>query len=198
MNIEVIKEINGSLTEKIKEWEKVKDISKLENFENIKDVYSNALEAKKIFSQLNTIIHATGILLYSSRILQKGEIIESMSLGAGNTNKDFDLVTNIRIAEFKFIEWKGRDSIRQNSLFCDFYKLYKYKTNKKKELYINDEDEVKKFLRGKRKVESLLSKNQELYKQFKEEFNNDYIEVGTFYDKFKDEVKIVGINSIVE
>ena len=72
------------------------------------------------------------------------------------------------------------------------------KTNKKKELYINDEDEVKKFLRGKRKVESLLSKNQELYKQFKEEFNNDYIEVGTFYDKFKDEVKIVGINSIVE
>ena len=35
-------------------------------------------------------------------------------------------------------------------------------------------------------------------KQFKEEFNNDYIEVGTFYDKFKDEVKIVGINSIVE
>ena len=114
MNIEVIKEINGSLTEKIKEWEKVKDISKLENFENIKDVYSNALEAKKIFSQLNTIIHATGILLYSSRILQKGEIIESMSLGAGNTNKDFDLVTNIRIAEFKFIEWKGRDSIRQN------------------------------------------------------------------------------------
>ena len=159
MNIEVIKEINGSLTEKIKEWEKVKDISKLENFENIKDVYSNALEAKKIFSQLNTIIHATGILLYSSRILQKGEIIESMSLGAGNTNKDFDLVTNIRIAEFKFIEWKGRDSIRQNSLFCDFYKLYKYKTNKKKELYINDEDEVKKFLRGKRKVESLLSKN---------------------------------------
>ena len=198
MNIEVIKEINGSLTEKIKEWEKVKDISKLENFENIKDVYSNALEAKKIFSQLNTIIQATGILLYSSRILQKGEIIESMSLGAGNTNKDFDLVTNIRIAEFKFIEWKGRDSIRQNSLFCDFYKLYKYKTNKKKELYINDEDEVKKFLRGKRKVESLLSKNQELYKQFKEEFNNDYIEVGTFYDKFKDEVKIVGINSIVE
>ena len=83
-------------------------------------------------------------------------------------------------------------------MFCDFYKLYKYKTNKKKELYINDEDEVKKFLRGKRKVESLLSKNQELYKQFKEEFNNDYIEVGTFYDKFKDEVKIVGINSIVE
>ena len=41
MNIEVIKEINGSLTEKIKEWEKVKDISKLENFENIKDVKYN-------------------------------------------------------------------------------------------------------------------------------------------------------------
>ena len=161
MNIEVIKEINGSLTEKIKEWEKVKDISKLENFENIKDVYSNALEAKKIFSQLNTIIHATGILLYSSRILQKGEIIESMSLGAGNTNKDFDLVTNIRIAEFKFIEWKGRDSIRQNSLFCDFYKLYKYKLMMKtrsKNFYV-EKGKLKAYCQRIKSFTSNLKKN---------------------------------------
>ena len=188
--------MNGNLTESIKGWEKIKSLNELKEIENIEEVYFSALEAKKIFSQLNTVIHATGILLYSRKILLNNEKIESMSLGAGNTNKDFDLVTDKRIAEFKFIEWKGRDSIRQNSVFCDFYKLLKSKTPKKNELYINDKESVLKFLNGKRAIKSLLSKNQELYKLFTEEYGEKYNEVGKFYRDYKDQVSIIELNCI--
>ena len=48
--------------------------------------------------------------------------VEYVSLGAGNTGREFDLETNRRIAEFKFIHWRGgAESIRQNQLFKDFY-----------------------------------------------------------------------------
>ena len=61
------------------------------------------------------------------------EVIEELSIGAGNTNRHFDLVTNKRIAEFKFINWSGKqDTIRQNSVFKDFFELDVYETDKKK------------------------------------------------------------------
>lgn len=40
-------------------------------------------------------------------ILEPDERVESVSLGAGNTGRDFDLETNVRVAEFKFIHWRG-------------------------------------------------------------------------------------------
>jgi hypothetical protein len=59
-----------------------------------------------------------------SHILRPGEVIDCVSLGAGNTGRAFDLETNLRIAEFKFIHWQGGpESIRQNSLFKDFYEM---------------------------------------------------------------------------
>ena len=64
-------------------------------------------------------------------------MIEYVSLGAGNTGRAFDLETNQRIAEFKFIHWQGGpESIRQNSLFKDFYEMAEYDTRKQKFLYV--------------------------------------------------------------
>lgn len=53
------------------------------------------------------IMHAAGIMVALPWILESGEIVESLSLGAGNTGRDHDLETNRRIAEFKFIDWRG-------------------------------------------------------------------------------------------
>ena len=51
-------------------------------------------------------------------------VVPSLVLGAGNTGREFDLETNYRIAEFKFIHWRGGpDTIRQNSIFKDFFLL---------------------------------------------------------------------------
>lgn len=90
------------------------------------DVHQGALSAaglvKEVSGQINVMIHALGILLCLPAILEPGECVESVSLGAGNTGKKFDLETNRRVAEFKFINWRGGpEAIRQNSLFKDFY-----------------------------------------------------------------------------
>src|SRR5436305_14059511 len=58
---------------------------------------------KQLAGQINVVIHALGILLCLPHILRPGEIIEYVSLGAGNTGRAFDLETNQRIAEFEFI-----------------------------------------------------------------------------------------------
>ena len=76
---------------------------------------------KTLTGQINVAIHALGLLLCLPRILERDETIEYVSLGAGNTGRQYDLETNKRIAEFKFIRWRGgAESIRQNSLFKDF------------------------------------------------------------------------------
>jgi hypothetical protein len=92
---------------------------------------------KQLAGQINVAIHALGILLCLPHILRQGEIIEYVSLGAGNTGRAFDLETNQRIAEFKFIRWQGGpESIRQNSLFKDFFEMAEHETPKEKYLYV--------------------------------------------------------------
>ena len=66
-------------------------------------------------------IHVYGILLALSKIMDDGEVIEYLSLGAGNTGKAFDVATSKRIAEFKFAKWDdGSNTIWQNSIFKNF------------------------------------------------------------------------------
>jgi hypothetical protein len=101
------------------------------------EVLSAAASLKRLAGQVNVAIHATGILLCLPHILEAEEIIEYVSLGAGNTGREFDLETNRRIAEFKFIHWRGgAESIRQNLLFKDFYLLAESKSSKRKYLYV--------------------------------------------------------------
>ena len=63
-----------------------------------------ALLIKKTSSQINEILHAIGILLSLPFLLEDGEIIESLSLAAGNTGKGCDLETDRRVAEFTLAE----------------------------------------------------------------------------------------------
>ena len=113
----------------------------------------SALLMKRTASQTDTLIHAVGILISLPVILRKGETIKSLSLGAGNTGRQFDLETNFRIAEFKFINWRGgSESVRQNSLFKDFYQLAEHSGDGVKErcLYVLGTEYPLRFLRGKR------------------------------------------------
>src|SRR5882724_1902473 len=101
------------------------------------NVLSAAGYIKRFASQINVVIHALGILACLPHLLQPSERVENVSLGAGNTGRAFDLVTNQRIAEFKFIRWQGGpESIRQNTLFKDFYLMAEEPTEKSKFLYV--------------------------------------------------------------
>ena len=76
----------------------------------------SALVLKQAASQISVVVHSIGILTSLPYILEEDETIESLSLGAGSTGRPFDLETSLRLAEFKFIQWKGgAESIRQNS-----------------------------------------------------------------------------------
>jgi hypothetical protein len=122
-----------------------------------REALAAAAEMKRLAGQINVTIHALGILLCLPHILEPGERVEYVSLGAGNTGREFDLETNLRVAEFKFIRWRGgAESIRQNSVFKDYLLLAEHPTAKRKYLYLLGTEHALKFLRGGRALSSVL------------------------------------------
>jgi hypothetical protein len=136
---------------------------------------------KKLAAQINVIIHASGILTCLPKILEPDEVVHYLSLGAGNTGRPFDLETNKRVAEFKFIRWRGADAIRQNSLFKDFYQLAEHSTPKRKYIYVLGTEYPLKFLNGRRAIGSVLDKYATLLARFKARHGNKYETVREYY-----------------
>ena len=159
----------------------------------------SALTIKQVASQIDVIVHAVGIMVSLPYILEKGEVVQSLSLGAGNTGKDFDLETDFRIAEFKFINWRGgAESIRQNQLFKDLFNLAVCNTTKSKYLYLTGAEIPLKFLNNsKRALSSVLSKNEAIKEQFYSIHGDKYKTVSSYYHEVKHTVKIVDLTSIV-
>ena len=150
-----------------------------------------AAELKRVAGQINVTIHALGILLCLPHILESGETVEYISLGAGNTGRQFDLETNLRVAEFKFIRWRGGpESIRQNTTFKDFYQLEAYPTSKRKHLYLVGTEHALKFFEGGRALTSVLSRDEQIRRMFFGRFGEQFRTVGDYYAAHEGEVEI--------
>ena len=135
-------------------------VSFLQKRNNESSILKSALRIKKITGQINIIIHAWGILISLPHILKKDEKIISLSLGAGNTGKDFDLETDQRVAEFKFIEWQGGpEAMRKKSLFKDFFYLVERGDDKKRYLYLLNTEIPLTFFHSRTAISSLVSRN---------------------------------------
>lgn len=160
-----------------------------------RDVLGAAAELKRQAGQINVTIHALGILLCLPHLLEPGERVEYVSLGAGNTGRAFDLETNLRVAEFKFINWRGgAESIRQNSVFKDYLQLALDPTPKRKHLYLLGTDHALKFLRGGRALASVLSRNNKLQRTFSDRYGEAYRTVGDYYADHADAVHIEDVS----
>lgn len=142
---------------------------------------SGALAIKDLAGQIHVIIHAVGILVTLPHILEPGERIESLSLGAGNTGRDHDLVTNRRIAEFKFIRWRGSDTIRQNNLFVDIFNLATANTEKRRCMYLVGQGNPVRFLQGRRAISSVLSRNASAARRFQARYGERFETVADYY-----------------
>jgi hypothetical protein len=154
---------------------------------------------KRAAGQIHVIIHAVGILLCLPHLLNSGERVESLSLGAGNTGRDFDLETSLRVAEFKFINWQGGpETIRQNALFKDLYLLAEHPTPKKKCLYVLDTTYPLKFLQGGRALDSVMSRNRKLWAGFQAKYGTKFSTVGEYYAAKGGQVSLVAIGPLVE
>nr|WP_298795436.1 hypothetical protein [uncultured Acetobacter sp.] len=163
----------------------------LENAGIDRDTLSAAAEMKRLAGQINVTIHALGILLCLPHILETGEKVEYVSLGAGNTGRKFDLETNLRVAEFKFITWRGgAESIRQNGVFKDYFLLAEDPTKKKKHLYLLETKHALKFLQSNRSLSSILSRNNKLHTMFFKRFGETFRTVGEYYAAHSHTVKI--------
>ncbi|MEZ8017835.1 hypothetical protein ACED63_05355 [Vibrio splendidus] len=162
------------------------------------DFVASALAVKKVAGEINVIIHASGILHSLKDILKQGEVVQSVSLGAGNTGRKFDLETNLQVAEFKFIDWKGgAESIRQNGLFKDFYELAEYDTEKAKNLYVVGTHYPLKFLNGGRALTSVLSKQPAIYKGISDKYGSAVKVVRDYYEIHKSSVGIIDISPYI-
>ena len=131
-------------------------------------------------------------------ILDEDEHINYLSLGAGNTGRKFDLETNKRIAEFKFINWQGgAEAIRQNSLFKDFYKLAEYETDKQRYVYVLGTEIPLRFFHGKRAIKSVLSRNNKLLEEFSIKYGDQFKRVHEYF-QYREELVIIGdISSVL-
>lgn len=159
------------------------------------ELLTAAAEVKRISSQIDVTIHALGILRLLPHVLLPGEIVESVSLGAGNTGRAFDLETNLRIAEFKFITWRGgAESIRQNGIFKDFVDLVSADTPKKRYLYLLGTHHALKFFRGRRALASVLSKNQATKEKFERLYEGRYSTVDQYFRDHSNLVEIVDVS----
>jgi hypothetical protein len=155
---------------------------------------ASAVSIKKLAGQINVIIHASGILCSLPHILAADEVVESVSLGAGNTGRKFDLETNQRVAEFKFIDWQGgAETIRQNSIFKDFFELAEHKTTKRKYLYVIGTDYPLRFLQGGRTLSSVLSRNPAVLARISEIYGDEVNRVRDYYKLKALEVEICDV-----
>lgn len=174
------------------------DIGKFIDNESLDvSMLQSANKIKQVAGQINVIIHAIGILNALPYVLEDDERVEYLSLGAGNTGKDFDLETNKRIAEFKFASWKGADTIRQNNTFIDFLNIVEYETTKRKYLYVLSKKQVIKFLNYNRNLASVLSKNKSAYDKFSRINGNKYSKVSEYYNAKSHLVEIVDLKEIM-
>lgn len=159
---------------------------------------ASALSIKQLASQINVVIHAVGIMCSLPSILKPNEIVESVSLGAGNTGRAFDLETNHRVAEFKFIDWQGgAESIRQNGIFKDFFFLAEHETKKSKHLYVVGIEYPLRFLKGGRALNSVLSKQPEIAVKLNNKYGDSLKVVRDYYFLKETEVEIADVSRYI-
>jgi hypothetical protein len=119
---------------------------------NIGEVYESALIFKSLSAQIDEVVHSTGIIKLLPRILDENEKILGLSLAAGADGDGIDLVTNKRIAEFKFSRWQTgvANGMRKRQVFTDLVNLYLDNRKLTKELYVLDYEMVLHYLEKSR------------------------------------------------
>ena len=157
-----------------------------------------ALLLKRAAGQINVIVHAVGILTSLPYILEPDEVLESLSLGAGNTGRKHDLETDRRVAEFKFIEWRGgAEAIRRNGVFSDLVNLVTSPTQKRRVLYLVGTDIPLRFFEGGRSLASVMSRDAGLARRFRETYGDRYLTVREYFEAVRGSVEIVDLASVV-
>lgn len=144
------------------------------------------------------LVHAIGILNSLPFILEPGEMVQTLSLGAGNTGRPYDLETDRRVAEFKFTSWRGGpEPIRQNQLFKDLFYLVTRPTPKRRFMYVVGKARPMHFLEHGRALRSVLSKDVATAERFRAIYGDQFKTVREYFATVRHLVEIVDLAEVV-
>jgi len=199
--INIVQEFKGSnLKQKLNELKS--SIVSNQSYPDVSDIYKAALEIKKLSAQIDEIVHATGIIQCLPNILKNGEKVIDLSLASGADGEGIDLVTNKRIAEFKFARWQESkaNGMRKRQVFADLVNLYLHPTTKSKELYVFNAEKIKYFFSSEKATwKNVLSKSGGLDIKLEKHFITAKIEGLYLNDVFKvSTVQIYDIDDILK
>lgn len=109
-----------------------------------------------------------------------------------------NLGTNLRVAEYKFIDWQGgSESIRQNGIFKDFFELAEYKTHKNKYLYVVETGSPLKFFHGGCALTSVLSRHPKILEHIRDSYGENIAKVRDCYEMKKNDVIICDVTPYI-
>lgn len=158
----------------------------------------SAASIKKASAQIDVVIHTLGIMYSLPLILEPDEVVQVACLGADNSGGDFDLETDRRVAEFKFIAWQDSgNAVRNKTLFEDYVKLALYSGPKHRFIYLLDLKVAQAFLGGRSSVDRILDRNARLHRKFIEEFGSRYSTVGDFCRDYCTKISLVDLGELV-
>jgi hypothetical protein len=195
----------GSLTHTVADLERSfagQDAVGLEAALEPKGVTGRTLEAgliaRDMFGRLNDIVHAVAITVALPLLLEPGEVIESVSLAAGNSpERPFDLSTNRRIAEFKLSRWDGHDTARKLQLAKDLVHLAADESGRRAQLFVLDERPLEFVNRSRSLIENLLKRFPTTLQLFKAHFGDPAISIAEFRSSGGAQVEMVDLRSIL-
>ena len=192
---------NKSVKETLKDLERLEKTISFSNFENI---FFAAKIIKDASSQIDEIVHASGIMIAKEVWLNENEEVQYLSLGAGNHKERFDMETNLRIAEFKFGKWNDNSAngIRRRGYFSNYINLLTANDQRNKYFIVEDKKSFLKFVSGKATWRNVLSKTPTGFKKLEKfiiQNNKEHlVTVGQIYKEFEEQVTIVDYNQIIE
>ena len=154
-----------------------------------------ALTMKTAAGQINTLLHAIGIVWSLPYVLVTGERVRSVSLGAGNSpDRHFDLETDRQIAEFTFIRWRGgSEPARKNKLFANLVTLDLAKSEKRRVLYVVGKRFPMTFLNGRSSIAVVLNRHGAVWAAFQANYGSRYSIVGDYYTAVRDRIELVDL-----
>jgi hypothetical protein len=141
-----------------------------------------AVTVRRELGPLGDLIHAAAIMTLLPELLEDGEtLVNRPSLSAGDDpGRPFDVETNLRVAEFKFDVWTGRDDHRKRELFRDFVRLASDTSGRRPELLVLGA-EPRHFLEASRsKASWALARSPGTLRLFTEQFGDVSASVAAF------------------
>ncbi|UPZ16245.1 hypothetical protein [Flavobacterium humidisoli] len=187
--------------------ETLKDLQRLEktiSFPNFESIFTAAKIIKEASSQIDEIVHASGIMIAKEVWLHEDEKMQYLSLGAGNHKEHFDMETNLRIAEFKFGKWNenSANGIRRRGYFSNYISLLTANDHRSKYFVVEDKNSFVKFMNGKATWRNVLSKNLSSFKKLEkfliENKKEHLVTVCEIYKEFEEQVTIIEYNQIMK